>query len=168
MRLNDVEDILRAALGFREGSLVIYRRGLLIEFKTDLLNGLLSRHEEDGYLSWQVGEFSGHHCHLNLAAVNRVVFGAEPVSCQRGRPNYTVWFESPGDCGNPYRPAAVFSVTLNSPYGADGIPRATIIRQPYDLYERYAGCPGVVAEAGFHDLLNLPALAPGVPAPHSR
>ena len=42
------------------------------------------------------------------------------MSCQEGRRNWTVWFEIAGDAGNPHRPAASCSVTLNRPYDANG------------------------------------------------
>jgi hypothetical protein len=85
-----VPDILRGALAFREASLVIYRHKTLVEFKTEKLGPGLSLYEEDGHVSWQIGAFDDHHCHLDVGACTSVVFGAEPVSCQGGRLNYTV------------------------------------------------------------------------------
>ncbi len=116
-------ELLTSALALREASLVIFRRGALIEFKTDGLSAGVSRYEEQGHVTYQVGDAEGHHCHLDLFCLDHVLFGAEPVECQGGRLNYTVWFMATADSGNPHRPLAAFSVTLNAPYDADGTPR---------------------------------------------
>lgn len=144
-----VEQVLSDALGLPDASLVIYRRGILVEFKTGQLAPGLQVAFEGGYRSWQVGPFEGHHCHLDLNAVRRVWFDAEPVSCQQGRLNYTVWFLGSGDCGNPYRSDGLFSVTLNAPYLADGTPRRGIIDAVYALHAAHRGCAGVSASAAF-------------------
>lgn len=128
-------DLLREALRFREASLVIYRERTLVEFQTEKLAGVF-KYVEDGHVSWQLGEFEDHHCHLALGAVTRVLFSAEPVPCQRGRLNYTVWFLVPGACGNPYRSDGYFAVVLNRPYDGDA-PRLDIIDQVLSLYRRY-------------------------------
>jgi hypothetical protein len=151
-----ITEIVRGALELREASLVIYRARTLVEFKTELLGCGLVFIEEDGHRSWQIGELDGHHCHLDIGLVTRVVFGAEPVSCQQGRTNYTVWFEVDDDCGNPYRPRAYFSVVLNKPYLPDGTPKMEIIGSVAKLYLRFADNPAVSAEAGF--LESMPAM----------
>jgi len=119
----------------RDASLVIYRERTLVEFQTEKLAGVF-KYVEDGHVSWQLGEFQDHHCHLALGAVTRVLFSAEPVPCQGGRLNYTVWFLVPGSCGNPYRSDGYFSVVLNRPYDGDA-PRLEIIDQVLSLYRRY-------------------------------
>lgn len=144
-----VADLLRGVLMFREASLVIFRRGALVEFKTDLLEEKVTSFEEQGHRSWQIGPFTGHHCHFDLGAVRELLFDAEPVSCQGGRLNYTVWFNGAEDCGNPYRPTAMFSVTLNGPYESDGAPRRDIIGQVYQAYDRMCGSPLVRASEAF-------------------
>ena len=144
-----VADLLRSVLGFREASLVIFRRGALIEFKTDLLDEKVASFEQEGHRSWQIGAFTGHHCHLDLGAVREVLFDAEPVSCQGGRLNYTVWFSGAEDCGNPYRPTAMFSVTLNGPYETDGTPKRGIIGQVYDAYDASRASPLVRGSEAF-------------------
>lgn len=149
--------LLGEALALREASLVIYREHTLVEFKTDLLGGL-HRYEAQGHVSWQLGRFDGHHCHLALERVDRVLFSAEPVSCQGNRLNYTVWFLVPGACGNPYRPDGYFSVTLNRPYRAGAV-RLEVIEPVLALYRRYAGEPWVEADEQF-----LEVLASGPPA----
>ncbi len=154
-----VPDILRGALAFRDASLVIFRRGLLVEFKTEKLSPGLSLYEEDGHVSWQMGGFDDHHCHLDIGKCTSVVFGAEPVSCQKGRLNYTVWFLVDGDCGNPYRPSAALSVTLNRPYTAEGEVRRDIVDQVFDLYRRFEGTPGVSAEPTFVEAMLDPEFA---------
>ncbi|APR77632.1 Hypothetical protein A7982_02979 [Minicystis rosea] len=153
-----VVDILRGALAFRDASLVIFRHKLLVEMKTEKLGPGLSLYEEDGYTSWQIGAFEDHHCHLDIGACTGVLFGAEPVSCQGGRLNYTVWFLVEGDCGNPYRPDAYFSVTLNKPYTADGEVRRELVQQVLDLYRRFEDVPGVSAEPTFIEVLTNPKL----------
>lgn len=128
-------ELLRNALRLRDASLVIYRERTLVEFQTEKLAGVF-RYVEDGHVSWQLGEFQDHHCHLALGAVTRVLFSAEPVPCQRGRLNCTVWFLVPGSCGKPYRSDGYFSVVLNRPYEEDA-PRLDIIDQALSLYRRY-------------------------------
>ncbi len=147
--LSTVEDVLGGALALRDASLVIFRRDLLVEFKTEALSPGLVATVEAGHRGWQVGPFDGHHCHLNLLAVRAVLFDAEPVSCQGGRINYTVWFLGAGDCGNPYRPDGLFSVTLNAPYDAAGEPRLDIIGAVVMLYRRVRHHPAVEASPGF-------------------
>lgn len=147
--LETVEQVLAGALAWRDGSLVIHRRGILVEFKTELLAPGLTSSREAGCRSWQVGPFEGHHCHLDLAAVRQVWFDAEPVSCQGGRLNYTVWFLAVADCGNPYRPEGLFSVTLNGPYRRDGSLRCDLVGPVYALYEAYRDHYGVSASLAF-------------------
>lgn len=128
---------------------MIFRRGLLVEFKTDDLAPGLTASVEGTHRSWQIGPFESHHCHLDLAGVRSVLFDAEPVSCQGGRINYTVWFLGDGDCGNPYRSNGLFSVTLNRPYADDGSPRTQIIAPVFALYERYRNLESIAASEGF-------------------
>ncbi len=149
--LADVEDVLRDALTLRDASLVIFRRGLLVEFKTGLIAPGLSASVEAGHRSWQIGPFDGHHCHLDLDAVRAIEFDAELVECQGGRLNYTVWFIAEADCGNPHRPQGLFSVTLNAPYDPDGSPRLDIVDAMYALHARHRHRAGVRATAGFLD-----------------
>ena len=166
----DVETIarlLRRALSVRDASLVVHRRGVLVEFKTDLLLETLSVWEEEGYRSWQVGAFDDHHCHLALDAIVEVHLDAEPVSCQRGRINFTVWFLCKDDCGNPYRPRGLFSVTLNRPYEPDGSPRREILAQLADLYEDERHCPVLTVSPAFEDALATLMQTPVIPAPVS-
>jgi len=144
-----VVPIVEDALRLPDASLVIYRLRTLVEFKTDLLGTGLSRFEEHGHVSWQIGAFESHHCHLDIDAVTRVAFGAEPVGCQGGRLNYTVWFETAEDAGNPYRPNGYFSVTLNRPYELDGSPRHDIFGAMFDLYAKWRHQDGVDADAAF-------------------
>lgn len=144
-----IEALLADAIALDDASLVIFRRGLLVEFKTAGLSPGLTASVEGEHRSWQIGPFDGHHCHLDLAAVRAVLFDAEPVSCQGGRINYTVWFLGEGDCGNPYRGDGLFSVTLNRPYAADGSPRAGVILPMFALYEKYENEAAVSASAGF-------------------
>jgi len=155
-----IADLLRGALAFRDASLVIYRHKMLVELKTERLGKGLQVYEEDGHVSWQIGDFEDHHCHLDIGAVKTVFFGAEPVSCQGGRVNYTVWFLVEGDCGNPYKKDGYFSVTLNRPYTAEGEVRRDIVEQVFRLYRAFAGEPFVTAEASFLRALEDPALAP--------
>lgn len=147
--LETVERLLHAALALKEASLVIHRRGLLVEFKTDMLLETLSIWEEQGHRSWQIGAFDDHHCHVDLGAVFEVQLDAEPVPCQGGRLNYTIWFLSEHDCGNPYRPRGLFSVTLNRPYEADGSTRKPLVEQFAALYRREQDCSMLTASAGF-------------------
>lgn len=144
-----VEALLADAIALKDASLVIFRRGLLVEFKTEGLSPGLASSVEGGHRSWQIGPFEGHHCHLDLAAVREIEFHAEPVSCQGGRINYTVWFLSGGDCGNPFRPDGLFSVTLNRPYADDGSPRSEVIAPMYALFDAYASTPSIRATDGF-------------------
>ena len=78
-----------------------------------------------------------------------MLFDAEPVSCQGGRLNYTVWFSGVEDCGNPYRPTAMFSVTLNRPYETDGTPKHEIIGQVYEAYDALRASPLVRGSEAF-------------------
>lgn len=144
-----VESVLAGAIALKDASLVIFRRGLLVEFKTEGLSPGLSSSMEGEHQSWQIGPFEGHHCHLDLDAVQRIEFHAEPVSCQGGRINYTVWFLSDDHCGNPYRPDGLFSVTLNRPYTDDGVPRREVIAPMYELYETYARDASICATEAF-------------------
>jgi len=144
-----VEAVLTRAIALKDASLVIFRRGMLVEFKTEGLAPGLVASVEGSYRSWQIGPFEGHHCHLDLAAVRAILFDAEPVSCQGGRINYTVWFLGEGDCGNPYRSNGLFSITLNRPYAEDGTSRRDVIQPVYALYEEYEHETAVTASAGF-------------------
>jgi len=148
-RIPLIEAALADAIALEDASLVIFRRGLLVEFKTEGLAPGLTASVEGEHRSWQIGPFDGHHCHLDLAAVRAILFDAEPVSCQGGRINYTVWFLGAGDCGNPYRSDGLFSVTLNRPYAADGSPRAEVILPMFALHEKYENEAAVSASAGF-------------------
>ena len=147
--LEGVERVLAGALALSDASLVIFRHGVLIEFKTELLETGLAVTLEGDRRGWQIGPFEGHHCHLDLAAVTAVWFDAEPVSCQGGRLNYTVWFLAAGDCGNPFRPDGLFSVTLNAPYHADGSPRSEVIEAVYALHDFQRHGIGVFASEAF-------------------
>ncbi|MCC5953382.1 MAG: hypothetical protein JJU45_14920 [Acidimicrobiia bacterium] len=139
--------ILDDALRLADASLVIYRDRLLVELQTEQLDGV-HRYVEDGHVSWQVGATHDHHCHLALGAVTHVEFTAEPVPCQGGRANYTVWFLVPGRCGNPYRVDGYFSVVLNRPY-VGGEERLDVIEPMLELYRRYASSPWVTANEAF-------------------
>lgn len=147
--IETVERILAGALALKDASLVIYRRGVLVELKTEMLTPGLVPTMEGKYRGWQIGPFEGHHCHLDLAAIERVWFDAEPVSCQGGRLNYTVWFLTAADCGNPYRPDGLFSITLNSPYEKDGSPRVDVIGAVHSLHEQFRHVAGVSASEAF-------------------
>jgi hypothetical protein len=147
--------LLRQALELSDASLVIYRDRTLVEFKTDHLNGV-HRYEEEGHVSWQLGDFEHHHCHLALDAVTRVLFSAEPVSCQGNGLNYTVWFLTDGPSGNPYRRDGYFSVTLNRPYleNAPGAaPRSDVIQPVLDLYRQYRGAAWLEVDEMFLTVL---------------
>lgn len=144
--------LLRKALQLRDASLVIYRERTLIEFKTEKLDGL-HRYVEQGYVSWQIGAFDDHHCHLSLDTVVRVLFSAEPVSCQGGGINYTIWFLCPGASGNPYRRDGYFSVTLNRPYTGNQ-PRQEVIGPLLDLYREFQDAAWVQAEPQFLEILK--------------
>ena len=158
LALPGIVEIVRGALGIRGGSLVIYRRKTLIELKTDKLGAGLTLYEEGGHHSWQIGDADDHHCHLDVGACTSVVFGAEPVSCQGGRLNYTIWFLVDEDCGNPDRPEAYFSVTLDRPYTAEGAARRELVEQMFRLYQRFEGETGVSAEPTFLRALSDPDL----------
>jgi hypothetical protein len=147
--LETVEQVLREGLALKDASLVIYRPGVLVEFKTELLQPALAATLEGRYRGWQIGAFEGHHCHLDLRSVSRVWFDAEPVSCQGGRLNYTVWFLTTGDCGNPYRREGLFSITLNAPYEKDGTPRVEVIEAVYSLCDRHRDRVGVSTSDAF-------------------
>lgn len=147
--LETVERILEGALALKAASLVIFRRGILVEFKTEMIEPALIATMEHRQRGWQVGPFDGHHCHLDLASIDRVWFDAEPVSCQGGRLNYTVWFLCPGDCGNPYRRDGLFSITLNSPYKEGGAPYVEVIEAVYSLHDRHEDRSGVSASDAF-------------------
>ncbi len=156
--LETVARLLREALSLRDASLVIHRHGVLIEFKTDLLLDKLSVWDQDGHRTWQIGAFDDHHCHLALEAINEVHLDAEPVSCQGGRINYTIWFLCDHDCGNPYRPRGLFSVTLNRPYEADGTLRKDIVAPLVALARRAHHCSVVTASRGFVEAIEAAAL----------
>lgn len=147
--VDDVVRVLNEALALPDASLVIFRPGALIEFKTERLRERVTLWVEDGHSSWQIGSFDDHHCHLELGAVQRVAFEAEPVSCQGGRINYTVWFLGERECGNPYRPQGLFSVTFNRPYEADGTVRADIVGAMYAFYRRVRDAAYVSATDAF-------------------
>jgi len=131
--------ILDAALQLPDASLVIHRHGALVEFKTDKLAERLSRWEEEGYVSWQVNGFEDHHCHVDLASIDTVLFDAAAASCQGGRLNFTVWFLAKDGVGNPYKPNGAFSVTLNRPYDSAGDVRRDIVSPVFDLFDRFKG-----------------------------
>ena len=154
MHVDDVCNIVREALALQDASLVIFRAKTLIEFKTEGLGAGLQHQVEDGYDTWQIGDFDGHHCHLDMATVSQVEFVAEPTSCQGGRLNYTVWFLADEDCGNPYRPEGYFSVTFNAPYELDGAPRDALIDSMFQLYEQFVDVDGVSAEPCFQEQLH--------------
>lgn len=144
--------LLREALALREASLVIYRERTLVEFQTEKIDGL-HRYEAQGHVSWQIGSMCDHHCHLALDAVTKILFSAEPVSCQGGGFNYTVWFLTDEPCGNPWRPDGFFSVVLNRPYRGNAA-RPEVIEPVLDLYRRYRQHPWVSADEGFTAVLE--------------
>lgn len=148
--------LLREALSLSESSLVIYRERTLVEFQTEKIDGV-HRYEEQDHVSWQIGGLRDHHCHLALGAVHRVLFSAEPVPCQGGGLNYTIWFLTSGPCGNPWRRDGYFSVVLNRPYSGNA-PRLEVIKPMLDLYLWYCNEPWVRADERFID-----ALEQGVP-----
>jgi hypothetical protein len=143
------KSLLAAAIALKEASLVIFRQGVLVEFKTTRLPSDVMESGDGPYRSWQVGAFHGHHCHLDLGAVHTILFDAEPVSCQGGRLNYTVWFLGAAECGNPYRSNGLFSVTLNRPYRPDGSSRRAVIRPIYSLHQSFKHHAMVSASDGF-------------------
>lgn len=140
-------NLIRDALRLRDGCLVIFRDQVLVEFQTEKISGLF-RYEEAGHVSWQVGGTHEHHCHLSLAAVRQVLFSAEPVPCQGGRLNYTVWFLVDSDCGNPFRRGGYFSFVLNAPYQGKRV-RREVIEPVFALYQCYAEKSWVAADDGF-------------------
>lgn len=144
--------VLQQALMLRDASLVIFRDRALIEFKTERLGGL-HRYQEQGHVSWQIGAPDDHHCHLSLGAVVRVLFSAEPVSCQGGGLNYTVWFLSAGPSGNPYRRDGYFSVVLNRPYTGNAA-RREVIDPVLALYRHFRHEPWVQADETFLRVLE--------------
>ena len=139
--------LLNEALRLAEASLVIYRHQLLVEFQTDKLSDVQA-YEEAGYVSWQIGALSEHHCHLALTRVARCLFSAERVPCQQSRLNFTLWFLVDGDCGNPYRRDGYFSVVLNAPYEGTRL-RREIVDPMFDLYRRFRTEAWVGADAAF-------------------
>lgn len=144
--------LLREALALRDASLVIYRERTLVEFQIEKLDGI-HRYEEQGHVSWQIGGLRDHHCHLALGAVSRVLFSAEPVSCQGGGLNYTIWFLTAGPSGNPWRRDGYFSVVLNRPYTGDAA-RPEVIRPVLDMYGRHRQEPWVQADIQFMKVLE--------------
>lgn len=148
--------LLREALRLPDATLVLHRERVLVEFQTELLDGV-HRYEEQGHVSWQIGAQHDHHSHLSLSAVDHVLFSAQASPCQGGGLNYTVWFQTARPSGNPFQPHGYFSVTLNRPY-AQGRPRVEVIEPLLDLYRRFRDAPWVVADAAF-----LRVLAEGPP-----
>lgn len=146
------ENLLREALAIKEGSLVIYRFLTLVEFKTGLPEMKLSRFEEEGFISWQIGAFEKHHLHVDLRKITGVQFKAEETTCQGGKLNYTVWFLCNEDIGNKYFPNGYFSVTLNKPYDKNGNARMDIVGQVFSLWEKYKDFDGISGDEVF---LNL-------------
>ena len=144
--------LLREALALRESSLVIYRERTLVEFQTEKIDGV-HRYVEQGHVSWQIGGLRDHHCHLALGVVDRVLFSAEPVPCQGGGLNYTIWFLTAGPSGNPWRRDGYFSVVLNRPYIGNA-PRLEAIKPVLDLYLRYCNEPWVEADERFTSVLE--------------
>jgi hypothetical protein len=153
------EPLLRDALELKDAALVFFRDRMLVEFQTEKLKGM-QRYEEAGHVSWQLGDQRDHHCHVSLDSVAGVLFSAEPVSCQGGGLNYTVWFLTGDSCGNPYRRNGYFSITLNRPYTGSE-PRLEVIEPIFRLYERYKHLPVVQADETF-----LQAARQGPPARH--
>lgn len=145
----EYENLLREALAIKEGSLVVYRYLTLIEFKTGLPEMKLSRYEEDGYVSWQIGAFEKHHLHVDLRKLTGAQFKAEETTCQGGRLNYTVWFVINEDVGNTYFQNGYFSITLNKPYDVDGSPRMDIVGQMFSLWKKYRSVDGISADEKF-------------------
>lgn len=156
--------LLTQALALRDASLVIYRERTLIEFKTEKLGGL-HRYVEHGHVSWQIGSFEDHHCHLSLGAVSQVLFSAEAVSCQGGGINYTIWFLTSGPCGNPYRRNGYFSVVLNRPYQGNA-PRHEVIQPVLELYREFRDEAWVTADTTFLEIFSgtIPPRHPIAPA----
>lgn len=144
--------LLEQALALPDASLVIYRDRTLVEFQTGKLGGV-HRYAEQGHVSWQIGRTEEHHCHLSLGAVERVLFSAEPVSCQGGGLNYTIWFLTPGPAGNPWRRDGYFSITLNRPYRGER-PRLEVIEPMLDLYRRFRAQPWVEADDTFMQVVG--------------
>jgi hypothetical protein len=148
--LTPILRVLDESLGLRGASLVVYRKKTLVEFKTEHLRERVSAYEEGGHRSWQIGAFDDHHCHLDLDAIEEVLFDAEPVSCQGGRLNWTVWFLGKSDCGNPYRPNAVCSVTLNQPYTDVGERDGGVVDPVYRLFDGVRHLDFVSASESFN------------------
>jgi hypothetical protein len=144
--------LLSEALDLQDASLVIFRDKTLIEFKTERLCGMY-RYEEAGHVSWQIGEQNDHHCHLSLDSVASVLFSAEPVSCQGGGLNYTIWFLTTGPCGNPYRRNGYFSITLNRPYVGNR-PRLEVIKPLLNIYRKHQALNFVMADEVFLSVLE--------------
>lgn len=140
---------LEGALRLPETSLVIHRAGTLVELRTDQLAGHLVPPTHDPTGSWQIGPFDGDHCHLTLAAVEQVELDAEPVPCQGGRPNLTIWFLSDRDCGNPHRHRGYFSVTARRPYDEAGAPRPAVLAPFFLLADEIRGEPLVTVTPAF-------------------
>lgn len=147
--IDDVVRMLDRALMLPDASLVIFRAGALVEFKTEQLRERVTRWVERDHVTWQIGSFKEHHCHLDLSAVKGITFDAEPVPCQGGRTNYTIWFIGEHDCGNPFRPHGLFSVTFNHPYFRDGTVRRDIVDMMYALYHSERTAPWVSASDAF-------------------
>jgi hypothetical protein len=82
-----------------------------------------------------------------------VLFSAEPVSCQGGGLNYTIWFLSAGPSGNPYRRDGYFSIVLNRPYTGNAA-RREVIDPVLALYRRFLHEPWVQADETFLQVLN--------------
>jgi hypothetical protein len=143
--------LLEQALRLPDASLVIYRDRTLVEFKTEKLDGV-HRYIEEGYVSWQIGALAEHHCHLSLGVVTQVLFSAEPVSCQGGGLNYTVWFLTPGSSGNPWRRDGYFSVVLNRPYTGDQ-PRPEVIEPMLALFRSFEAESWVKSDETFRRVL---------------
>lgn len=144
--------LLRDALALKDASLVIYRERTLVEFQTEKIEGI-HRYVEQGHVSWQIGGLRDHHCHLALGAVVSVLFSAEPVSCQGGGLNYTIWFLTAGPSGNPWRRDGYFSIVLNRPYSGNA-PRLEVIEPVLDLYRKTSDAPWVQADAGFMQVIE--------------
>ncbi|MGV3634237.1 MAG: hypothetical protein ACO1NY_07785 [Pseudorhodoplanes sp.] len=144
--------VIERAMLLPDASLVIYRDRTLIEFKTEKLAGVY-RYEEHGHVSWQIGHIDDHHCHLSLSAVERVLFSAEPVPCQGGGLNYTIWFLTSGSSGNPWRRDGYFSVTLNRPYEGNS-PRLDVIEPLLDLYRGFMHESWVEADEAFRNVVD--------------
>ncbi|NQZ17841.1 MAG: hypothetical protein HRT44_01070 [Bdellovibrionales bacterium] len=151
-QLPNCKTLIEDAMALKDASLVIFRDRTLVEFKTEDLGGLFE-YREGPHKSWQLGRQDSHHCHLDLKAVSAVEFSAEPVSCQRGRLNYTVWFLVPGGCGNTFRSDGYFSFTLNRPYRGNE-PRWEVIEPIFQIYKKYKDYSWVKADKGFLEAIE--------------